>query len=221
MATPGPNATSPPKDGSPWGFIVGIFVVGAVIGAVVLALGLAGAFPGSIPGSRLGTGNHPEPLTSCEGGDQQGNFTFTFVAGMNGGLWFNGSRPGPCVAVAAGSSITVGFSVAANAGTNHSWVLVNASNASSAVSTPALPGAGLTGAQRFMGIAPGSNVTFHFDVPVAADYQYICEMSGHYAAGMWGWFNVTATPATSSVVPHPVAPLFTSTIRAARTNSEA
>jgi plastocyanin len=208
MSSPAPlPATSGPSN-SPMGFAIGIFVIGIVIGGVVLVVGLAGAFPGSIPGMVPGTGNHPEPLTACEGGDQRGNFTFSIVAGRNGGLWFNGSRPGPCIAVAAGSAITIQFSVAANAGTNHTWVLVNASNASTAVSPPAIPGAGFTGAQRFQGIAPGANVTFRFNVETAASYQYICEMPGHYAAGMWGWFNVTATPATGSVVgstPHPLA----------------
>jgi plastocyanin len=200
-------------------FILGVFVISAVIGGAVLALGLAGSFPGYIPGSHLGTGNHPASITACEGADQKGNFTFSFVAGRNGGLWFNGTRPGPCVAVAVGSSITVQFSVAANAGTNHSWVLVNASNASTALSTPAIRGAGLTGAQRFLGIAPGANATFRFNVTVAASYQYICEMPGHYAAGMWGWFNVTATPATSALIAHAPSPVDSVGAAVARTNS--
>ncbi|MCI4327450.1 MAG: plastocyanin/azurin family copper-binding protein [Thermoplasmata archaeon] len=184
---------------SPTAFIVGAFALAAILGGAVLYLGLAGDLGSGIPGAHTGSGPSPAPtgLAACEGRDRMGNFTFSFVAGLGGTYTFNATSPGPCVAVVAGSSITVRFYVAGDAGSNHTWVLVNASNASKAMSTPAFAGAGMTGAERFMGIAPGNMTTFHFVAGVAGTYQYICEMPGHYAAGMWGWFNVTTAPATT------------------------
>jgi plastocyanin len=183
------------------GFIVGTFVLASVIGGAVLYFGLVGDIGSPIPGSYPGSGHAaaaPSPA-SCEGKDQKGNFTFYFVAGKGGSLTFNSTHPGPCVDVVVGSLITVNFSVAADAGTTHTWVLVNASNASTALSTPAFPGAGMTGAQRFQGIGPGESIVFHFNATAVGSYQYICEMPGHYAAGMWGWFNVTSAPATTAL----------------------
>ncbi|HKV90163.1 MAG TPA: hypothetical protein VJQ43_03085 [Thermoplasmata archaeon] len=194
MASPAPPNTT--------GFVVGVFVLGTLVGVVVLALGLTGGLGGPIPGTHPGNGiSTPPSPASCEGKDQKGNFTFDFVGGIGGTLTFNGTHPGPCVALVVGTQVTVKFSVAADAGTTHTWVLVNASNASAAVNTPAFPGAGFTGADRFMGIGPGASMVFHFNATVVGAYQYICEMSGHYAGGMWGWFNVTATPAAAAALP--------------------
>ena len=183
-------------------FIVGIFVISSVIGAIVLYAGASGAWGGEIPGTYHGAPpGPPHPLTSCEGKDRKGTFSFSFVGGVGGGYNFNGTHPGPCVAVVVGSTITVNFSVAADAGTTHTWVLVNAANASTALATPVFPGAGFTGASRFMGIGPSAYMVFHFNATAAGSYQYICEMTGHYAGGMWGWFNVTALPASTTAVP--------------------
>jgi hypothetical protein len=204
--SPPASANSPGPSGAT-AFIVGAFVLAAVVGGATLYIGLNGGFPGVIPGSHVGAGGSglPSPA-SCEGRDRLGNDSFAFVAGRAGGYSFNGSHPGPCVAVVVGSQITVNFSVALDAGQNHSWVLVNASNASTAVATPAFPGAGLTGAARFMGIPPGASVVFHFNATVVGSYQYICEMTGHYAKGMFGWFNVTAASAVTGVPRLPPAP---------------
>jgi hypothetical protein len=203
MSTATPIAsspTAPPGAPSATAFIVGAFVLSAIVGGAVLYIGLSGDFPGTIPGSHIGTGaSGPPSPASCEGRDKLGNDTFSFIAGGGGGFWFNGTHPGPCVAVVVGSSITIDFSVADNAGQNHSWVLVNASNASAAVSTPAFPGAGFTGAARFMGIGPGASLVFHFNATAVGAYQYICEMTGHYSQGMWGWFNVTSAPIPPAV----------------------
>lgn len=197
----GTAPTDSPVPARPTAFIVGTFVLAAVVGVVVLALGLSGAFPGVIPGSHAGNGVTAPPV--CQGNDGLGNYTFAFVAGAAGGFWFNGTHPGPCVTVQVGSRITVDLSVAADAGQNHSWVLVNASNASTAVSTPVFAGAGMTGAARFMGIAPGTSMVFHFNASSVGVYQYICEMTGHYAFGMFGWFNVTAHPMPpATIAPH-------------------
>jgi hypothetical protein len=186
----------------PTGFIVGVFAFSLVIGVVVLALGLSGGLGGSIPGTHPGSGSSGPPSpASCEGKDKLGNFTFSFIAGIRGSVSFNGSHPGPCVAVLVGSHVTVEFSVAQSAGQNHTWVLVNASNASTAVSQPAFPGAGFSGPTRFMGIGPGESKTFQFYATVVGSYQYICEMSGHYAMGMWGWFNVTTATGATAVGP--------------------
>jgi hypothetical protein len=184
MAPPG----APDPHARPTAFIVGAFTLSAIIGGAVLYFGLTGGLGGPIPGAHAGNGiaATPPDYAACEGHDGQGDFSFSFVAGTGGALAFNGTHPGPCVAILVGSSVTVNFSVAADAGTNHTWVLVNAANASSAVSTPVFPGAGLTGAARFMGIAPGTWMVFHFNATAAGTYKYICEMPGHYAAGMWG-----------------------------------
>ncbi|MCI4370913.1 MAG: plastocyanin/azurin family copper-binding protein [Thermoplasmata archaeon] len=191
---------APPGLSSTTGFIVGTFVLATIIGGAVLYLGLVGDLGGPIPGAHVGYGqgiSAPTPA-ACEGNDRMGNFSFSFVAGKGGSLTFNGTRPGPCVAVVVGSTIQVNFSVAPDAGTTHTWVLVNASNASTALSTPAFPGAGMTGAERFMGIGPGQSMVFHFTAAAVGSYQYICEMPGHYTAGMWGWFNVTNSPVPPS-----------------------
>ncbi|MCI4322089.1 MAG: hypothetical protein L3K05_07285 [Thermoplasmata archaeon] len=189
--------TSPTR---PTGFIVGVFVVSLLIGVVVLYLGISGGLGGPIPGTHVGNGvSGPPSPASCEGKDRLGNFTFSFIAGIRGSTSFNGSHPGPCVAIIVGSHVTVDFSVAQDAGQNHTWVLVNASNASTAVSQPAFPGAGFSGPQRFVGIAPGESKTFQFNATTVGSYQYICEVNGHYDLGMWGWFNVT-TPAGATAV---------------------
>ncbi|MCI4357100.1 MAG: hypothetical protein L3K18_08200 [Thermoplasmata archaeon] len=191
------------------GFIVGLFVFSLLIGVVVLYLGLSGGLGGPIPGTHPGNGiSGPPSPTSCEGKDKLGNFTFSFVAGIRGSFSYNGSHPGPCVAVVVGSHVTVKFSVAEDAGQNHTWVLVNASNASTALSQPAFPGAGFSGPQRFVGIAPGEAKTFQFNATTVGAYQYICEVSGHYDVGMWGWFNVTAPGGATAVgIGDPSAPV--------------
>jgi FtsP/CotA-like multicopper oxidase with cupredoxin domain len=197
QATPPSLGTTTSPTSRPTGFVVGAFVLATLVGVSVLYLGLNGGFGGTIPGSHTGPpqapGGRGPDLAACEGKDRLGTFTFSFVAGSGGTTKFNGTSPGPCVAVAVGSQVTVNFSVASDAGANHSWVLVEAANASSAVSTPVFPGAGFTGADRFMGIAPGAWLVFHFNATAAGTYQYICEMSGHYALGMYGWFYVSAS----------------------------
>ena len=190
------TSVSPPPS-RPTAFIVGAFVLATALGGAVLYVGLNGDFGGVIPGSHTGHGG--SDLGYCEGKDRLGNFTFSFVGGVGGTTTFNGTRPGPCVAVEVGSTITVNFSVAADAGQSHTWVLVNAANASTALSTPVFPGAGFTGSERFMGIAPGAFAVFHFNATAVGTYQYICEMAGHYALGMYGWFNVTALPPPTQV----------------------
>jgi plastocyanin len=205
---PGPTPPTPPRPSRPTAFIVGAFVVAALVGGAVLYIGITGGFGGVIPGSHKGSGGPSGPnLANCEGKDKLGTFTFSFVGGPGGSTTFNGSQPGPCVAVVVGSKITVDYSVAADAGQNHSWVLVDAANASTALSTPVFPGAGFTGAVRFTGLAPGGSIVFHFNATAVGNYQYICEIATHYDLGMHGWFNVTAQPTTSvapSTAPHVV-----------------
>jgi hypothetical protein len=196
---PAPIPPTPSPPSRPTVFIVGAFVLAAVVGGAVLYIGLTGGFGGVIPGSHTGSGGPggPNPA-NCQGKDTLGTFTFSFVGGPRASTSFNGSHPGPCVAVVVGSKITVEFSVATDSGQNHSWVLVDAANASTAVSTPVFAGAGFTGAARFIGIAPGASIVFHFNATAIGSYQYICEMMGHYATGMYGWFNVTAQPTPSA-----------------------
>lgn len=61
----------------------------------------------------------------------------------------------------------------------------------------AFPGAGFSNATRFSGLAPGSQAEFSFWTNATGSYRYICEVPGHYEAGMFGFFNVSAHPAAA------------------------
>ncbi len=132
------------------------------------------------------------PATVCQGGAAAGNYHFSFVGGIptvNNGINFNGTIPGPCVMVGNGSHVTVHYQVDAQSPLNHSWVLIPANG--TATSLPAFPGAGFSNNTRFTGIPPGSSVVFSFWTNQSGSYKYICEVYGHYDAGMYGWFNVS------------------------------
>ena len=181
------------RDGTPWGIILPVLLVAVVASVAVGYFGLTGQLGGTIPGEKMPASGGPSP-TACEGHDGFGSFHFILVAGVSGGYNFNGTSPGPCVAVVVGSSVTVTFEVSPQAGVNHSWVLVPAG--ASASSPPAFPGAGFSGAVAFVGIAPGTEMNFSFQVSSVGSYQYICEVAGHRDLGMIGWFNVTTSSGT-------------------------
>ncbi len=197
MASP----AAPSKSASPLSPFFVILVVVAVVGASVLGyLGITGKIGTGVVGTYPGNVAAPAPL-DCEGRGALGTFNLSFVAGAgtaNSGLNFNGSSPGPCVQVAQGSTVNVAFSVAASAGTNHSWVLVAyTGNSTNASGLPTFAGAGFSNGARFTGIAPGSPaVRFHFVVDRPGTFQYISEVPGEYAHGMYGWFYVNAAPAS-------------------------
>jgi len=184
---------NPPAPGRPLGFIVALLVVGSVSAGAVAYLGLTGALGGTIPGN-----NYPQGPPACEGAGVTGNHTFSFVAGVGGGINFNGTSPGPCAQIAVKSWVTVVFSVASDAHLNHSWVLVNASAPATAL--PVFPNAGFSNGTRFIGIAPGTSATFLFQAMVVGTYQYICEVDSHRDLGMYGWFNVTARPTSAGSI---------------------
>jgi plastocyanin len=197
MSSPAPASapasppTAPPGRSS---FLIVIVVVAIVIAAAVGYLGLTDRLGGGIPGTKPGSDGGNPPATSCEGKGASGNVYLGFVAGaspINQGINFNGTVPGPCVLVGVGAAVTVNFTVArSDGGMNHSWVLVPEDTNGS--SPAVFPGAGSPGAGG-NGFAPGTSTIFHFTAAIAGDYRYICEMPGHYQAGMWGWFNVTAS----------------------------
>ena len=166
--------------------IVGlILVAGAITFVTVYNLYPASSSPSPAPTS-----------TVCEGADGLGTFHFLFIAGepnVNSGINFNGSIPGPCVLVANGSHVFVTFEVSAQSPFNHSWEVIPANG--TATSLPAFPGAGFANATRFSGLAPGSRAEFSFWTNITGSYRYICEVPGHYEAGMYGSFNVSAHPA--------------------------
>ncbi len=203
MAAPSPPAPpkAPPRPNT---FLIALVVVAVVVASVVGYLGISGKLGGGIPGTKPGSGSSGANPALCEGKGGTGPFFFSFVGGVGGtggansGLNFNGSSPGPCVDVAVGSSVTVNFTVASDAGMNHSWTVVNYTGATSiATEGPAFPGAGLSAlSERQNGTAPGRSNEFEFTAERTGSFRYICEMPGHYAAGMWGWFNVTAVGAT-------------------------
>ena len=180
----------------PWGFVVPVITVAAAAAVVVAYLGLTGTIGGTIPGTRSAPSGGGSSLASCEGKDRFGAFHFTFIAGVGGGYNFNGTQPGPCVAVQVNSSVNVTFQVSVASPVNHSWVLIPAG--ASSASLPAFPGAGYNTSLRTTGIPPGAQANFSFQVTRLGLFQYICEVPGHEALGMVGWFNVTNGLGTTS-----------------------
>jgi len=168
--------------------IVGLILV---VGAITFVTGYNLYPPSSAPS--------PSPVpAACEGADGLGTFHFLFIAGepnVNSGINFNGSLPGPCVLVANGSHVLVTFQVSPQSPFNHSWEVIPANG--TATSLPAFPGAGFSNATRFSGLAPGSQAEFSFWTNATGSYRYICEVPGHYEAGMFGFFNVSAHPAAA------------------------
>ena len=179
----------------PLAFLVAVFVAGGAITAVVAYLGVVGALGGGIIGTEHHTPPPPPPLTSCLGGDRLGSFHFTFVAGLKGTYTFNGSSPGPCVAVAAGSQVTVTFRVDVAAAGPDSWAVIPSTGPADAA--PVYPGAGWTNATATSGIGPGASANFSFTASAPGEYRYVSQVDGHAAAGMFGGFNVTAAPAAA------------------------
>ncbi len=187
---PGPHRSTRPRRG-----LVIVVLILVFLAPLSVAFYIQETHSGQPPSSTR------NPGSGCEGGGGTGPFHFVFVGGVGGRLDFNGTVPGPCVLVANGSHVQVTFEVALDAGVNHSWVLVPALASDSAL--PAFPGAGFSGPSRFVGIAPGAEANFSFQVTQAGSYRYVCEVPGHAEAGMYGWFNVTGTvPPASAGVRH-------------------
>ncbi|MCL4346445.1 MAG: multicopper oxidase domain-containing protein [Candidatus Thermoplasmatota archaeon] len=123
------------------------------------------------------------------------------TAGVGGGLNFNGTSPGPTLKVPLNDWVWLSFTVASDAGVQHSWVLVpsNVSKVSAPDYTPVFPNA--TTPNPTAGDAIGSTVNVVFKATKAGSYLYICEVPGHFEAGMYGSFivgsgNVTNTTST-------------------------
>jgi Multicopper oxidase len=172
--------------------VVAFFVIGAIVTGTILFFGLNGAIGGGIPGTVHTTPSGPEPLTKCEGKDAAGSFHFILDVGVGGALRFNGSSPGPCIAVAEGSSVTVTVDVLFGANRSVGWDLISGSGP--VVQSPAFAGAGLTGSASTIGIEAGTNATFSFVASTAGEYRYVSEVSDQAAFGVWGAFNVTSGP---------------------------
>lgn len=199
MSLPGAPEPGP---ASSWTFVVVAFVVSAAIGGVVVFLGVTGQIGGGIVGgtSRTGgSGGGPSPYAGCEGFGRAGPYDFALVAGEGGTFTFNGTSPGPCLAVDYRSTVTVDFSVAADAGANHSFVVINTSAALD--SPPAFAGAGPSNATRLSGFAPGTHIAFTFVAAAVGSYRYLCEVPGHEAAGMFGSLYVLVPPGAAAVPP--------------------
>ncbi len=170
METPQPQAEVPPASAPParWRLLLAIVVL-MITGLLVLA---AAQFPPRTP-PPYGT-----PCPTC--------YSFSVVAGIGGALSFNGSVPGPAMAVPVGASVTVKLIVDSAASGPHSWMLVPRNGTSS--SSVVFPGANTTNPS--VGTAPGSSATASFIASAAGTYMYICGVDAHYA-DMWGYFNVT------------------------------
>ncbi len=86
--------------------------------------------------------------------------------------------------VASGADVTVTYE---NVGAlEHNWLLISDRvDATTATETDAIGGA-------TSGVIPGgTSATFNFVAPPAGDYQYVCTVPGHAAAGMVGTLTVT------------------------------
>jgi plastocyanin len=115
---------------------------------------------------------------------------FILIAGEAGALRFNGTSPGPALAVSLGTFVWLTFEVSAAAGITHSWVLIRATG--NATSPPVFPGAATPNPALGDGLGSVVNVTFL--ASAVGQYKYICEVDGHFDAGMWGNFTVSVPP---------------------------
>lgn len=90
----------------------------------------------------------------------------------------------PTATVPTGAEVTVTYE---NSGAlEHNWLLISdRADATTATDTDAIGGA-------TSGVIPGgTSATFNFVAPAAGDYQYVCTVPGHAAAGMVGTLTVT------------------------------
>jgi FtsP/CotA-like multicopper oxidase with cupredoxin domain len=179
----------------PTRFLVALFIGGILLTVAVGVLGIEGSLSGGIAGTRSGSPPVATSPGNCQGHGALGNFHFSIVAGAHGVRLFNGSSPGPCFAVAAGSVVTVNFSVSAGWNRSESWELIPSSGPADQL--PVFAGAGFSDARRTTGIAPGSSVEFTFNASTPGSYRYVSETPGAVDAGMWGPFNVTSVPLTA------------------------
>jgi FtsP/CotA-like multicopper oxidase with cupredoxin domain len=188
---PDPPAGSPSAEHhDPRKLVAVLFVIGTAMAILVGYFGETGSLGGTIPGTYPGTGGHTVVCGTHEGGDATGSYHFELIAGENATYTYNDTSPGPCLEVGVNSTVEITVSVAANAGTNHSFDIIPAAGPTNV--SPVFPGAGLTGAQRFSGMAPGTERNFTFTATSAGLYRYVCEVPGHADLGMYGYFNVSA-----------------------------
>jgi hypothetical protein len=200
MSSPSAPATSPAA--SQVGFVVAVFAIGAILTAVVGYFGFTGQLGTGILGTEHGTPPAPTPPAACQGHGALGSFHFVIVAGPKGTLTFNGSSPGPCFAVAAGSTVLLEFQVAHDASAADSWVLIPGSGPID--QAPVFPGAGTSDSGRTTGLGPGQTQNYTFQANTPGQFRYVSEVSDHAAVGEWGAFNVTASALTvASTVAHP------------------
>jgi hypothetical protein len=176
----------------PTRFVLALFVGGIVLTVAIGVVGIQGSLGGGIAGTRSGSPPAATSPGNCQGHGRLGSFHFSIVAGAHGVRLFNGSSPGPCFAVAAGSVVTVNFSVSAGWNRSESWELIPSSGPSDQL--PVFPGAGFSDARRTSGLAPNSSVAFTFNASTPGAYRYVSETPGAVGAGMWGPFNVTPVP---------------------------
>jgi FtsP/CotA-like multicopper oxidase with cupredoxin domain len=189
-----PSPATVPAPPTPRSFVLAVFIAGAVLTALVGYLGLSGTLGAGIVGNESAHAPPPVPLTSCQGKGAEGNFHFIVVAGLKGSETFNGSSPGPCIAVAVGSTVEVTFEVSSEARSPDSWVLIPGEGATNV--PPVFAGAGPSSGSRLTGLFPGGSVNYTFNASVAGDYRYVSEVGDHARVGMWGPLNVTSSSLT-------------------------
>jgi plastocyanin len=181
--------------------VVVLFVIGTVMAILVGYLGESGVIGGGVPGTYPpATKTATAICATHEGSSTTGSYHFWLVAGENATYTYNGTSPGPCLEVGVNSTVEITVSVASNAGTNHSFVIIPATGPTNV--SPVFPGAGLSGAQRFVGMAPGTERNFTFTASTVGLYRYVCEVPGHFDLGMYGYFNVTAVAGVGAATAH-------------------
>lgn len=135
--------------------------------------------PTSTPTSTIPPTPTPTPIVS--------QVTATIYAGVNsqGALGFGNSAdsiqsPGPAFMFKVGDNVTLTF-INTMPTTEHNWAMVDAQSATANV---------VFGARVNIILGLG-NSTVTFTPTQAGNYYYICQVVGHFAAGMWGTITVT------------------------------
>ena len=114
-------------------------------------------------------------------------YTFSLIAGRGGTLTFNGSSPGPPIAVPFNATVRLTVTNDPASGVGHSFLVIPKDG--SASSPPVFQGASTS--HPMTGLQPGTSETITFVTDQVGEFLYICGVPGHHEAGMQGNFTVT------------------------------
>ena len=135
--------------------------------------------------------------------------TFDLIAGMagvNGGLNFNGFTNGALTFVApVGWQVTFDF-INRDPALTHSFEVITPRDPLPIQAvTPSIPGAGSK--ELLLGVAAGRPAEpVKFTATPAGDYLVYCAVPGHGMAGMWVRLRIDAAARRPAIIPTPAAP---------------